>query len=165
MSYKQLKQSDIKPLREKLYKEQNGICPLLKQKIDIKDTSLDHQHKRLSDPIGLDGAGLIRGCIHKQANSAEGKIVNIYKRLGLNKFILLPNFLRNLADYLERDNLPYIHPSEKSKSKKLMKSSYNHLKSVYSGKAKFPRYPRSKLLTKPLEKLFERFKIEPKFYK
>lgn len=161
----QLKQADIKPLREKLYKEQNGICPILKQKFDISDGVLDHQHKKVNDPIGLDGGGLIRGCIHNQANVIEGKITSTYKRYGLHKFISLPELLRNLADYLEQENLPYIHPSEKVKEQKLKKQSYNALKRAYKGKAKFPPYPRSGKLTAPLRVLFERFDVLPNFYK
>lgn len=161
----QLKQSELKPLREKLHKEQKGICPILKQKFDIIDFVLDHQHKRVGDPIGENGDGLVRGCIHNQANVIEGKITNTYKRYGLHKFISLPELLRNLADYLEQDNLPYIHPSEKAKDKKLKKRSYNTLKKAYSGKAKFPPYPKSGKNTVPLRRLFERFNILPEFYK
>ena len=165
MELRQLKQSEIKPLREKLYKEQDGICPILKQKININDATLDHQHKRKGDPIGIDGGGLIRGVIHYLANVIEGKITNTYKRYGLHKFISLPDLLRNLADYLEQENLPYIHPSEKAKEKRLKKTSYNLLKKTYTGKAKFPPYPKSGKMTAPLKRLFERFDILPAFYK
>ena len=41
------------------------------------------------------------------------------------------------------------------------KKNYNKLKKVYTGKAKFPDYPNSKKLTKPLEKLFKEYEIEP----
>lgn len=41
------------------------------------------------------------------------------------------------------------------------KKNYNKLKKAYTGKAKFPDYPSSKKLTKPLEKLFKEYEIEP----
>jgi len=160
-----LKQTDLKPLREKLHDEQHGICPILKQEFDVEEMVIDHQHKKKSDPIGENGGGLVRGCIHNQANVIEGKITNTYKRYGLHKFISLPELLRNLADYLERDNLPYIHPSEIEKPKKLKKHSYNALKRAYVGRAKFPAYPKSGKLTAPLKRLYERFNIMPEFYK
>ena len=162
---KQLKQSELKPLREKLHKEQDNTCPVLKIKCDISEMVIDHQHKRVDDPIGVNGDGLVRGCIHNQANVIEGKITNTYKRYGLHKFMPLPELLRSLADYLEQDNLPYIHPSEKAKDKKLKKSSYNTLRKAYKGKARFPPYPKSGKLTVPLANLFERFNVLPDFYK
>jgi len=163
---KELKQKDLNPLRAQLHNEQNGICPILKQQFDVSEMVIDHQHKyKKSDPNGVDGAGMVRGCIQYQANVIEGKVSNAYKRYGLHKFISLPDLLRNLADYLEQENLPYIHPDEVEKPKKLMKSSYNLLKSSYNGKAKFPAYPKSGKITKPLERLFEAYKIDPQFYK
>ena len=154
----QLKQSDLAPLREKLHKEQDETCPILKQKFPVEEMVIDHQHKKSSDPIGLDGGGLVRGCIHNQANVIEGKITNTYKRYGLHKFIELPELLRNIADYLEQENLPYVHPSEREKTPKLKKRSYNALKKVYTGKAKFPAYPRSGKLTAPLRRIYEKYR-------
>ena len=84
---KQLKNSELKPLRIKLHEEQNHICPVLNQKFDHVEMVIDHQHKRIADPIGVNGDGLVRGCIHNQANVIEGKITNTYKRYGLHKFI------------------------------------------------------------------------------
>jgi hypothetical protein len=81
----------------------------------------------------------------------------------------LPTFLRNLADYLEDNHLQdktlYIHPSEEVKEPKLKKSSYNKLKKLYSGKAKFPEFPKSGKLSKKLEELFSKYNLEPDFYK
>lgn len=160
----QLKYSDLKKVRAEIHKRQDFICPILKQKFETKAMVVDHQHKRKDDPIGVNGDGLVRGCIHNRANVIEGKIVSAYKRYGLNKFLPLPDLLRNIADYLEQENLPLIHPTEKKKPKKLTKRSYNALKRVYTGRSKFPIYPKSGLLTKPLKKLFEDFSVEPEFY-
>ncbi len=163
---KQLKQKDLKPLRERLYIESDGICPIINKQFDLLDFVIDHQHKTLKETIGVNGAGLIRGCIHRQSNSFEGKVTNSYKRYGLDKFdISLPDVLRNLADYLERENTEYIHPNEKPKEPKLKKSSYNKLKKIYIDKGKFPVYPKSKKLTKPLENIYMRYNITPEYYK
>lgn len=161
---KQLKHKDIKVLREQLYNEQNGICPILKQEFSKDQFSLDHQHKRKNDPIGINGDGLIRGCINIQVNAFEGKILGAYKRCGLHKLISLPALLRNLADYLDQENLPYIHPSDREKPKRFMKRSYNALKGVYNERKKFPEYPETQFLTKPLKKLFKQYNINPEFY-
>jgi len=163
----QLNQKDLAPLREKLHKEQQGICPLLNQYFPVIKCVVDHQHRAKHEPIGEGGGGLIRGCIQFQANSMEGKIWNAWKRYGLSKFnITLPNFLRNLADYLERDNLPYIHPSEKPKAPKLSKKCYKELvQSLKGTKCKVPKYPSTGKLTKGLATLFEQQKIEVRYIK
>ena len=161
----QLKASDIKPLKEKWHTEQNGICPILKKEYPLDKFVIDHLHKLKSEEAGIDGKGCCRSAIEFRANALEGKITNNFKRLGLDKEIDLPSFLRNLADYLEnnhlQDDILYIHPNEKPKESTVSKKNYNKLKKVYSGKAKFPEYPNSKKLTKPLEKLFKEYEIEP----
>ena len=164
----QLKSSDIKTLKEKWYYENKGICPILKKEISLEKTVIDHLHKLKSEEAGVDGKGCCRDAIEFRANALEGKITNNFKRLGLDKEIDLPTFLRNLADYLENnhlnDNILYIHPSEKVKEKTVSKSNYNKLKKLYTQekrKAKFPEYPASGKLTKPLEKLFTEFGINP----
>lgn len=174
---KQLKSSEMNALRERLHKEQNGICPLIKKAFPAEDMVIDHQHKdRMAQEPGENGAGLIRGCIHRMANIIEGKIWNSWKRTAMNQHdIPLPDFLRNLADYLERDNLPLIHPSEKLKEPILKKSSYNQLVKQLKADGytkKIPPYRMSKgktkkpaqKMTKPLQKLFEDTGIEPEFY-
>lgn len=163
----QLKYKDIKYLREKIYTEQNGICPILNEHINLEDTTLDHQHKLFKDQeLIKDGNGLVRGVLSRKANSFEGKVFNAYRRLGLHKSsCTLPEILRNLADYLEKDNLPYIHPSEEPKKPKLKKSSYNKLvKEIHKDKPNknIPKYTSN--FTKTLEKLFIKYSIIPDFY-
>lgn len=161
----QLKASDIKPLKEKWYSEKNGICPVLKKEVPFDKTVIDHLHKLKSEEAGIDGKGCCRDFLEFRANALEGKITNNFKRLGLDKEIDLPTFLRNLADYLENnhlcDDVLYVHPNEKPQEQIVSKKNYNKLKKVYTGKAKFPDYPNSKKITKPLEKLFKEYEIEP----
>lgn len=163
-----LKTTDIKTLKEKWYLEQEQICPILKKGFNLEKMVLDHYHATNSDTIGENGKGCCRGVIEFRANSLEGKITNNFKRLGLDKDIDLPTFLRNLADYLENnhlnDDILYVHPTEVRKEPKLSKRQYNKLQKLYlkSGKKKkFPEFPKSGKLTKDLEKLFIEFNLSP----
>ncbi len=177
----QIERKDLAQFRKRQHIKQIMVCPLLNQAVSHDKTAVDHKHKRKKDPIGIDGDGLIRGVVQIQANALEGKIINNFKRLGLAKFIDLPSFLRNLANYLENPPIEqiYIHPSEKPKVKKLMKRSYNKLATLHkennafagcSGSGfgfmapKLPEFPKSGKLTKPLEKLYAIFNLEPEFY-
>lgn len=165
----QLKTTDIKGLKEKLHEDQGELCPILKHWFPPELIVLDHAHKsKRADEPGVDGKGLIRGCIHTSANIILGKIENSWVRTGLHKqdYITLPMVLRNMADYLEREHLPFIHPTEKIPEKKLKKSSFNKLiKTMKEDSAKkLPTYPSSKKLTKELAKLYEKYNTEPEFY-
>lgn len=157
-----LKSTDIKPLREKLYKEQNGICPICKE--TMNECALDHQHKLFKNqPIGEDGAGLIRGVCCMTCNSFEGKIFNSHRRLGLHKKEKsLPELLRNLAKYLEQENLPYIHPTEQPKQEKIGKRIFNKVNKLYQEehpKRKPLEYPKSGKITKVLKELIKKYNI------
>lgn len=163
----QLEQKDLKGFREEIYRKNSGICPILKKVVPFEKTVVDHQHKLKSEVSGIDGKGLVRGVIDFRVNSLEGKITNLWKRLGLEKEIELPNLLRNLADYLndnlQKEEIKYIHPAEKIQIPKISKSKYNALKKAYekSGrKAKFPEFPKSGKITEKLQKLFGEFGIQ-----
>lgn len=166
----QLDLKDLGPFRTIWHSQQHEICPILKIKVPYDDVVIDHKHKRKKDPAGPNGDGLCRGVIQKQANALEGKIVNNFKRLGLKKYIDLPSFLRNLADYLENPPVEqvYIHPNEKPKLPKLKKNWVKKLNTVYLKKypkRKSLKYPKSKKLTKQLKELSEEFKIQPEYLK
>ena len=160
----QLKQKDVKDLKEKLHKKQNNICPLLKVKFPSTAMVLDHKHKRKLDPIGINGDGLVRGVIHRFSNALEGKIVNNWKRMGLDKHTDLPSYLRNLADYLENPpcEQKYIHYSEIPKPKKLGKRVFNKISKLYTKeypKRKPLEYPKSSKITKKIKQLAERYQV------
>lgn len=162
----QLKYTELKDLKERWYKEQDGYCPLFCKQYSLDEFVIDHFHGLKSMEIGEGGRGLCRGAIHFQANSIEGKITNAFKRYGGDKHIDIVAFLRRLADYLEFNKIhtdeKYIHPSEKPKSPKLMKSSYNKLVKAINGKQKIPLY--TKKFSKKLEALFIKYGIQPEFY-
>jgi len=185
---KQLNQNDLKKIRTFFHKKINkGICPILKMKFDAEDTVVDHAHPANSRNLGVpEEAGLIRGIIHRQANTIEGKITNAFIRCGLHKFnITLPKFLRNLADFIEHPpmiHLNYIHPKEKVKDKILKKTSINKLVKMYGKKYPNKKLPevliykqkttrrgvtkdKTKKLTVGLERLFKEFNIVPEYKK
>lgn len=162
----ELKDHEIKNLRDRWHREQNGICPILNKKVPAENMTLDHAHVITRDETSM----LCRGAISRGANMLEGKIQNNFVRMGLSKHIDLPSFLRNLADYLENNKAhtseKYIHPSEVHK-KDVSKRNYNKLKKLYTealkrGEVKgvFPPHPKSRKPSKKLTELFEQFNIE-----
>lgn len=163
----QLTQASAKELRLRIHKEQNNICPLLGIEIPAEDTALDHKHKRKADPSGPNGDGLCRGVISFRANALEGKITNAWKRqFGYDESkhpITLPNFLRNLANYLENPPCEqiYVHPTEKIKRPAIPKSKFNlvkkYWKEVYPNR-KLPSFPKSGKLTEDFKLYIEQFK-------
>lgn len=172
----EMKQKDIKILKEKIWLQNNKKCPLLNIELPLESFALDHIHRLKSEENSIN-KGVIRNSIEFRANAMEGKISNNWKRyFGADEDkhpISLPNFLRNLADYLEKgaycetldnEDTYYIHPNEVAKEPKLMKSSYNELVKINNNKLKIPEWKSSQKLTKVLEKLFIIYNIKPKFY-
>jgi hypothetical protein len=149
----QLSWADVESIRSILSHEQQGICPICKKKLN--NPCLDHQHTKK-----VKGSGQIRGVICRSCNVLLGKIENNCARYSVSQQEL-PKVLHNMAKYLEKEHLPYLHPSEAPKPKKLKKSSYNKLKALST---KCPTYPRSGKLTKALERLYAEYEIEPEFY-
>jgi len=83
---------------------------------------LDHHHiKRIK------GTGLIRGVLCSACNIFIAKSENNAMRYGVSKN-QLPDRLRAFANYLEKKQYPFMHPSEAPPIPKLMKASYNQLK-------------------------------------
>ena len=163
-----LKNSEIPKLRKQILEEQNFTCPLCGKHIEESDRiTLDHQHKiRKTDPNGVNGNGQIRGVLCADCNLLEGKIFR-----NSTRFLHQPStqeriaFLENLVKYYQKPLYEFIHPSEVEKEPDLSKKNFNKLSKMYS--EKYPdkkplEYPKSKKLTKPLEKIYEEFDI-PKY--
>jgi len=167
--FKEMKQKDIKVLKEKIWLENDKKCPILDIEIPLDKMVLDHIHKLKDEPYS-ENKGTIRTALEFRVNAFFGKMENAFKRYGLEKEYDLATMLRNAADYFDEgayqceDGYYYIHPNEVPKEPKLSKRNYNKLKKEYglSGKkAKFPEFPKSGKLTVGLKKLFEEFNIEP----
>lgn len=159
----QLKSKDIKPLRTKLLNEQNGNCKLCGETInDESGISLDHQHMTSKEIIGEDGAGLVRGVLCRSCNVLEGKIWNNVSRYKQPENVAdRIHFLESLISYYKESNTEFIHPNEEPKEPIVSKRNYNKLKKIYTGRKKFPEYPKSKKLTVQLKQLFKEYSIEP----
>lgn len=87
-------QADTKRIRQLLYEEQQGLCALTKLPVEFSSTHTDHAH---------DSEQLVRGVLHKAANMSLGKIENIAVRYLYWYPYTLPEFLRQVADYLEKE--------------------------------------------------------------
>jgi hypothetical protein len=152
--YYQLMSTQVKIIRDSLLVKQNGKCPLCNRYVEMP--TLDHYHSKRQY-----GSGLVRGVICNTCNRMVGVIENNLMRNNIN-YSDAPQFLRELAGYLESKRENYIHPTEKPKPPKLMKSSYNKLVKAVAGKQKVPKYNRK--LTKQLEKLYQKYGVEPAFH-
>jgi len=162
----QLKHSDIKPLRDKLLSEINNTCPLCGKEIQDGKAILEHSHIK-----GVGGTGLIRGVCCSSCNILLGKVENNCKRYNIS-LQELPNVLVQMATWLSKEHLPFVHPNEKPKEPILTKSSYNELKKVIlennftKDMKKLPKYrDKKQKLTKVLQEMFTKYNVEPKFYK
>jgi hypothetical protein len=153
--YHQLISTQVKFVRDSLLEKQNGKCPLCER--DVYIPTLDHYHGKKQH-----GTGLVRGVICNTCNRMTGVVENNFIRNGID-YSDAPQFLRNLADYVESKRERYIHPTERSKIPKLMKSSYNKLVKVVGQKQKIPPYTGK--FTKQIDKLFEKYNLTPEFQK
>lgn len=153
--YEQLKATQVKFIRDSILVKQNNICVLCRH--DVELPVLDHYHCKKQH-----GSGLVRGVLCNTCNRMTGIVENNFPRNGID-YSEGPDFLRRLADYLENKRERYIHPSEKEKQPKLMKSSYNSLVRAVNGKQKIPKF--TGRVTKDLEALFVKYCIVPKFKK
>ena len=91
-----IKQSDLRDWRNA---NSTNKCPITLA--DMEDCVVDHCHT----------TGMIRGVLHRQSNVLLGKIENAWKRyVNKSSAIQLPEALRNMADYLEKDDLDLLHP-------------------------------------------------------
>ncbi len=87
--------NDVKRVREKLYKEQGGLCKLSNFPITPKEAVLDHVHN---------DEQYVRGVLHRQCNQMEGRFSNAWKRYMAWWYPGKPSdFLRLLATYLDED--------------------------------------------------------------
>lgn len=160
----QLMSKDVAPLRNKILELQGGKCKICG--IDLTGDSaacLDHHHQKK-----IKGSGLVRGVLCRACNTYAAKCENNATRCGIQQDDL-PITLIKISNYLVAQQYPYLHPTEKPKVKKIKKTSYNLLiKAMKAGREKkLPTFPEKGglKLTKPLEALFNKYKIVPEYYK
>lgn len=99
--------SDVKKIRDKILKEQEGNCAVTKT--SVQKPCLDHDHESM----------LVRGVLSHGINTFVGHIENAYKRrVQWWCDMKLPELLRLVADYLDRKHpQDYYHPSWIKKAK------------------------------------------------
>ncbi|MGL4521357.1 MAG: endonuclease domain-containing protein [Bacilli bacterium] len=98
---KQLTVATARELKQRLYEDQGGKCPITGNALSLHvgDAHLDHDHA-LEGP----NAGKVRGLLSRGANTFEGYVKKYFQRTGLqSEGVELSLVLRNLADYLEQD--------------------------------------------------------------
>ncbi len=165
----QLKQKDVKSIREEIAERQGGLCPVSGLDVSNGDAALDHAHSASDFTETVEGQ--VRGVLHRFANSLEGSMRSKYRRSGLAQHITFEEVLLNLYMYLMEYRLPLLHPSHAPRPRKLMKQSYNKLAKEVKGANKYlkkpikmPDYPKSRRLTKRLKELYEQFGLYPEYY-
>lgn len=165
MELKNLHSKDIPEIRNEILQKQGNQCPLCGKRITESDRiTLDHQHKyRKADVNGLDGNGLVRGVLCADCNVVEGKIFN-----SMARFLHQPSreqrirWIKNLAEYYQKDLYPYVHPNEVPKQATLSKRNFNRLNKLYESKyGKKLTFPKSGKMVKTLKPLYEEFNIDP----
>lgn len=94
---------DVAEVRELLYEQQENADCLSGMKIKNADCVLDHDHE----------TQLVRAVLHRQSNSFVGKLENNFKRMIAWWYEgSISDFLRDCADYLEKDfEKNYYHPA------------------------------------------------------
>jgi hypothetical protein len=87
----QLTQGELKKVRELLIKKQEGLCDLCGEMMEEGTWNppvVDHCHK----------SGLVRGVIHRNCNTGEGKVRRASRFSGVEA----TRFLISLGKYLEK---------------------------------------------------------------
>ena len=94
--------TDVAKVRKLLYDEQGGKDALTGLDLPDKQQCLDHSHQ----------SQFVRGVLHRQVNCALGKLEGVHTRYLRYWYSgSLPDFLRQAADYLEKEeDTRYIHP-------------------------------------------------------
>jgi len=94
--------TDVAKVRKILYEEQEGKDALTGLELPTDKLCLDHCHQ----------SQFVRGVLHRQVNAALGKLEGVHTRyLSYWYEGTLPDFLRQAADYLEKEqDTRYVHP-------------------------------------------------------
>jgi hypothetical protein len=95
-----MKTSEIIPYKEKLFNQQNGICPLCSLPlIDVRSSHLDHDHS-----LSGTNEGRVRALLHPWCNTFEGTVKHKFSRTGMVKNnVDYITYLENLVEYLKGD--------------------------------------------------------------
>ncbi len=120
-----LKPREVKGFRNKLLKQQGGICPLCGFKIQPGQETLDHCHE----------SGRVRAVLHRNCNQVEGRIKSWCRRAG--KHIDALQFLEAIAQHWagQYDHLP-LHPNHRTTIQKEIQKLKRRKQKLKTGKAR-----------------------------
>lgn len=141
---KLLKNKDISKYRNISLSSQNELDPITMEMIN--KPTLDHDHS----------TGRVRLCLQNETNQFLGRVESFYKRYikYKNLNISLPEILRNMANYLEKDyNTSPIHPKSVQDLIRKFKNLNLKEQELFFRKEKIKDYPKSK---KDRTKLFKK---------
>jgi len=94
---KYVKQSALKKFREE---NQPSKCPIIE--VDNPGWVVDHDHY----------SGQIRGVISSEGNTYIGRLENAFNRMSVTaRKVGLPKMLKNIADYLTKEDTNLLHPT------------------------------------------------------
>lgn len=97
----QLRPQEVAAFREKLLIQQKNNCPLCFKRIEKHEAALDHDHV----------SGHVRGTLHRNCNSVEGRVLHWARRSGTNPI----EFLKALLVYWDCDYTDNpLHPNHKT---------------------------------------------------
>ena len=97
-----IKPKDIKPLREQILREQQGLCAICHEPVAVTEAVLDHDHT----------TGYIRAVLHRGCNAFIGHIENNQKRNRITA-TRLNQILTNYQFYVNSHRL-IVHPTHKT---------------------------------------------------
>lgn len=93
-------QKDIKDCRDRLVREQEGLDAITGYELPTNKAVLDHNHSN----------DLVRGVVHRNANSLLGRIENGFTREMKWWYQgTIQDFLRQCADYLDKEDVEVYH--------------------------------------------------------
>lgn len=122
---KKLKQSEIKPLREKMLKAQGGQDPITG--LQITDAVLDHDH----------ASGAIRCVLQREVNAFEGKVWNAYKRFIRPLGASYEDVMIALIEYWSKDYSENpTHPKHRTEKDKVIREYRKRIKRAKLQKTK-----------------------------
>lgn len=106
-----LKTTQVKPVRETMWREQGKVCALSRYPLALEDAVLDHCHK----------TGHVRGVLHRGVNALLGKLENNHKRYGVTQGQMVM-MGKGLESYLTKDySAMPLHPTYKTEDEKRIK--------------------------------------------
>ena len=122
---KKLKQSEIKPFREKMLKAQGGQDPITG--LQITDAVLDHDH----------ASGAIRCVLQREVNAFEGKVWNAYKRFIRPLGASHEDVMIALIEYWSKDYSENpTHPKHRTEKDKVIREYRKRIKRAKLQKTK-----------------------------